>query len=104
MLRRGVFYLMKYSEVIITDYNMDEEMELLADNNGYVYNQFIGFFNELNKEFTIQQNKNGYEEWVDQRSFPNHSIDCITQITESVIAYEFGNGFMLFGECDSMWD
>lgn len=95
---------MKYSEVIITDYNMDEEMERLADQNGFGYNQCLGLYDKLSNEFTVQQNDNGYEEWFMQKVFPNHSIDCIAPIVESVIAYEFGNGFMLFGDRDSMWD
>ena len=48
--------------------------------------------------------KNGYEEWVSVKTYPNHCIDCVSPIVESVVAYEFANGFMLFGERDSMWD
>lgn len=95
---------MKYSNIIITDDNSDEEMERLADQNGYVYNQYIGFENSLKKGFTVQQNKYGYEEWVNQKVLPNHSIDCVAPIFEAILAYEFGNGFMLFFVYDSMWD
>lgn len=95
---------MRYSNVIITDDNMDEEMEQLADQNGFGYNQCLGLYNELSGKFTIQQNKNGYDEWIMQRALPNHSIDCVAPIIESVVAYEFGNGFILFGDRDSMWD
>lgn len=95
---------MKYSDVIITDDNMDEELEKLADQNGYSYNQCLGFFDNLGDKFKMQQNSNGYEEWIDMKVLPNHSIDCIAPIIESIIAYEFGNGFILFGDRDSMWD
>lgn len=95
---------MKYSNTIITDDNMDEEMERLADQNGYGYNQCLGLYDKLSVGFTVQKNKNGYEEWINQKVLPNHSIDCIAPIIETAIAYEFGNGFLLFGERDSMWD
>ena len=95
---------MKYSEITITDDNSDAEMECLADQNGYRYNQYIGFVDKLDNGFTVQQNKNGYEEWVTQKVSPNHSIDCIAPIIEAWLAYEFANGFMLFMVYDSMWD
>lgn len=95
---------MKYSEVIITDENMDEEMEKLADQNGYKYIQFIDFIDKLTIGFTLQESKHGYDEWVIVKALPNHSIDCASPIIESIIAYEFGNGFMVFGDRDSMWD
>lgn len=95
---------MKYSNVIITDDNSDEELEKLADQNGYDYDQYIGFYNTLNDKFKVQQNIYGYEEWVHVKVLPNHSIDCVAPIIESIIAYEFGNGFMLFGERDSIYD
>lgn len=95
---------MRYSEVIIIDDNADEEMERLADQNGYGYNQYIGLYDNLSGEFTVQQNPNGYEEWVNVRVLPNHSINCVAPIVNSVMAYEFGNGYMLFGERDSIFD
>lgn len=98
---------MRYSEVIITDDNSDIEMEKLADQNGYSYNQFLGLYYNLyslDSKFMLQQNSNGYDEWVSTRVLPNHSIDCVAPIVESLLAYEFGNGFMLFGERDSMYD
>jgi hypothetical protein len=95
---------LKYSSVIITDDNSDTEMENLADQNGYGYNQFLGFYSNLDSKFTPQQNPKGYEEWVCTRVLPNHSIDCVAPIVESILAYEFGNGFMVFGERDSIYD
>jgi len=95
---------MKYSNIIITNDNSDEEMERLADQNEYMYSQFIKFASSLDEGFTIQQNKHGYDEWVNQKVLPNHSIDCVAPIFEAILAYEFGNGFMLFAVYDSMWD
>jgi len=95
---------MRYSNVVITDDNSDEEMEKLADQNGYKYNQFLGLYDTLSSNFTIQDNIHGYEEWISTRVLPNHSIDCVAPIIESIIAYEFRNGFMLFGDRDSIYD
>lgn len=94
----------KYSNIIITDDNEDEESEKLADQNGFKYSQYIGFEKHLTEDFSEQENKNGYMEWVSQRTLPNHSIDCAAPIIECILAYEFGNGFMLFGYRDSMYD
>lgn len=96
----------RYSDLIITDEIFDENMERLADENDFLYGQFLDFVEKLPKElnFTKQDNKNGYEEWISVRSLPNHAIDCISPIVESIVAYEFANGFMLFGERDSLWD
>ncbi len=95
---------LKYSNVIITDDNSDNEMERLADQNGYTYNRFLEFVDSIGSGFNVQENKHGYEEWVNQKVLPNHSINCVAPITEAVLAYEFGNGYMLFGDRDSMWD
>lgn len=95
---------MKYSNAIITDDNSDEEMEKLADQNEYGYNQFLGFYSNLDNKFTLQQNSKGYEEWVYMRVLPNHSIDCVAPIVEYLLAYEFENGFMIFGDRDSIYD
>ena len=79
-------------------------MEKLADENGFQYGQFIDFTKDLSKDFTKQINKNGYEEWVSVKTHPNHSIDCSSPIVVNTLAYEFANGFMIFGERDSMYD
>lgn len=96
----------KYSDLVITDEIFDENMEKLADENDFSYGQFLEFVAELPKElnFSKQDNKNGYEEWICVRTYPNHAIDCVVPIVESIVGYEFANGFMLFGERDSMWD
>lgn len=93
--------VMRYSNVIITDENFDEEMERLADQNNYNYSQCIGFAEKLSDDFIVQQNDNGYEEWVCQKVYPDFSIDCVTPIIEAVVAYEFANGFMLFYDISS---
>lgn len=54
--------------------------------------------------FIKQINKNGYEEWISVKTYPNHSIDCASPIIICKFAYEFANGFMVFGERDSMYD
>ena len=94
----------RYSDLIITDDIFDENMERTAEENGFSHLQFLKFVEKLPEGFSKQDNKNGYEEWVSVRTSPNHAIDCIAPIVESVVAYEFGNGFMLFGERDSLWD
>ena len=94
----------QYSEVLITDDNEDEESEKLADQNGWAYCQYLGFFENLPSSFSKQENKNGYEEMVDVRTYPNHAIDCSAPIYTTVIAYQFANGYMCFGERDSIYD
>lgn len=96
----------KYSDLILTDENFDENMEKLADENDFSYGQYLKFVEKLPEElnFSRQDNKNGYEEWISTRTRPNHAIDCVSPIVESIVAYEFANGFILFGERDSMWD
>ena len=96
--------MQKYSTVIITDENEDEECEKIADQNGFKYSQYIGFQEHLTEDFSEQENKNGYAEWIFARTLPNHAIDCVSQIIEYIFAYEFGNGFMLFGDRDSLFD
>lgn len=101
MIVRKVKLVMRYSNVIITDENFDEEMERLADQNNYNYSQCIGFAEKLSDDFIVQQNDNGYEEWVCQKVYPDFSIDCVAPIIEAVVAYEFANGFMLFYDISS---
>lgn len=96
--------VIRYSDLVIIDSNFDENMEKLADENDFRYNQFINFLKELPKDFKKQNGKNGYEEWVSVKTYPNHSIDCASPIIISTVAYEFANGFMIFGERDSMFD
>lgn len=94
----------RYSDLFITDDNFDENMEKLADENNFSYGQFVAFLEKLPNGFTKQDNKNDYEEWVSVKTYPNHAIDCVAPIVESIVAYEFANGFMLFGEHDSIYD
>lgn len=96
--------VIRYSDLVIIDSNFDENMEKLADENDFRYNQFINFLKELPKDFKKQNGKNGYEEWVSAKTYPNYSIDCVSPIIISTVAYEFANGFMIFGERDSMFD
>ncbi|MCM1236440.1 MAG: hypothetical protein NC489_40695, partial [Ruminococcus flavefaciens] len=35
---------------------------------------------------------------------PNFAIDCVAPIIETATAYEFANGFMVFGIRDSFYD
>ena len=94
----------RYSDLVITDEIFDESMEKLAEETGFSHIQFLEFVKELSKGFTKQENENGYEEWVSVKTYPNHCIDCVAATEVSVVAYEFANGFMLFGERGSMWD
>lgn len=94
----------RYSDLIIIDENEDENMEKLADENNFRYSQYLGFVKELPKNFEKQENRNGYEEWIAIKFYPNHCINCVAPIVITVCAFEFANGFMLFKERDSFYD
>lgn len=91
----------KYSDLILTDDNFDENMEKLADENGYNYSDYIDFVKELPEGFSKQINENGYEEWILMKVYPDHSWDCIFPIIQTILAYEFANGFILFANIDA---
>lgn len=94
----------RYSDVVITDNNEDEEMEKLAEENGYPIWHYLGFEEKLpHNKFYEQENEHGYAEWVCQKVLPNHSIDCVAPDVHNFMAYEFANGFMIFGERDSIY-
>jgi hypothetical protein len=95
---------MRYSDVILNDDNFDTELEKLSEIVGIHFNNYDNFVEKLDKKFKCQTHPLGFEEWIDMRVLPNHSIDCVSPIIESGMAYEFGNGFIIFRERDSMWD
>lgn len=96
---------MKYSNLIITDDNFDENMEKLADENGFPYVSYLDFVEKLpeNLNFTKQDNENGYEEWISIKTIPNRSSRYVFYNQEQITAYEFANGFMLFGIRENWW-
>lgn len=95
---------MKYSDVILTDENFDEEVEKLAEIIGLHHTQYEDFVTKLDDKFKCQEHDLGFEEWVKQIVKPNFAIDCAAPIFESWKAYEFGNGFVIFYDRDSLWD
>lgn len=98
----------RYSDVYITDYNEDEEREKLCEllNQPYYAGSFWeteDFKEDKRFEKTCDEELD-CEVWIAQVVLPNHAIDCIAPIIETAIAYEFANGFMVFGFRDSLYD
>lgn len=86
---------MKYSNTILTDNNFDEELEKLCDKVNISHNEYESFEEKLPKDFIVQDN-NGIDEWISYSINPDFSIDCIRAFQKGFLAYEFGNGFMIF--------
>lgn len=81
---------MKYSENIITDENMDEEIEKLQDYKSNEYTMFgYSEFREdgLPAGFDMHVNDDGIEEWTEQKIHEGY--------TEGRLAFEFANGFLI---------
>lgn len=98
----------RYSDIYITDDNSDEEREKLCVLLGQPYS--AGSFEEKNtilgdKRFEKEYSKQfDCEVLIAQVIRPNFAIDCVAPIIETTIAYEFANGFMVFGYRDSFYD
>ena len=86
---------MKYSNTILTDDNFDEELEKLCSKININYIEYESFFKKLPKDFTLQNN-NGIDEWISYSINPDFSSDCKQAYQKGYLAYEFGNGFMVF--------
>ncbi len=85
---------MRYSNVILTDDNFDEEFEKLCELMGYTYESYENFVEELEEDFNMQYN-NGIEEWLRYGVYPNKGSDFRQAYQIGQVAYEFGNGFIV---------
>ncbi len=96
----------RYSDIYITDDNQDEEREKLCDllNEPYYAGEFweTEIFREDKRFKKTYSEEFDCEVWVAQVFLPDYSIDCVAPIVETAIAYEFANGFMVFGFHDSL--
>ena len=91
---------MKYSKAILTDDNFDYEREKLEDKVGFdsdEFNKFAysNFVEKLDDKFTLQFNDD-LEAWIACGSYPDKGSDFTSVIQKGQLAYEFGNGFMVF--------
>lgn len=86
---------MKYSNLILTDDNFDEELEKLCKKINISNTQYDSFESKLTKDF-YKQNNEGVEEWISYGVFPKVCCGCIQAYQKGYLAYEFGNGFIIF--------
>lgn len=87
---------MKYSNVILTDENFDTEIETLATIIGIPFTKYENFVEILPSGFTCQTHEKGFEEWICFETVPSFSSDCASAYQKGYLAYEFGNGFIIF--------
>lgn len=85
---------MRYSEEILTDDNMDEEVEKLAELIGLPYSNYEKFVKTLDEGFNMQTHDLGFEEWLNMQTVPNSTGSQAYQ--RGFLAYEFANGFIVF--------
>lgn len=86
---------MRYSNVILTDDNFDEELEKLCDFTGIPTDCYNSFVDNI-EGFELQEN-NKKEEWIKTYgSFPDKGSDYRQAHQRGQLAYEFGNGFIVF--------
>lgn len=90
---------MKYSNTILTEDNFDDEYEKLVAIVEPPYNSYEGFVSALDGEFTVQEHEKGFNEYLIQKVSPNRNNMQFHQHTVT-LAYEFGNGFMVFNFTD----
>lgn len=86
---------MKYSNIILTDDNFDEELEKLCDFRKINTDYYNSFVKKLSDEFLVQYN-NKKEEWINNIGiYPNKGSDFKQAYQRGQLAYEFGNGFII---------
>lgn len=86
---------MKYSNLILTDDNFDEELVKLCKKINISHTQYESFEPKLTNDFHKQDNE-GIEEWISYKILPDFSYDCSQVFQKGYLAYEFGNGFIIF--------
>ena len=85
---------MKYSNVILTDDNFDEELENLCEFAKVSICDYNSFVVSI-EGFKLQEN-NQKEEWIKiHGSFPDKGSDFKQAYQRGQLAYEFGNGFII---------
>lgn len=86
---------MKYSNIILTDDNFDEELEKLCDFTKINTDSYSSFVKELPDEFKLQYNDEK-EEWINNiGSYPSKGSDFKQAYQRGQLAYEFENGFIV---------
>lgn len=85
---------MKYSNTILTDDNFDEEIEKLASVIGIPFVNYEGFVDTLTPSYKCQIHEKGFEEWAMCVTCP--SVGTAEAYQKGYLAYEFGNGFVIF--------
>ena len=86
---------MRYSKTVLTDENFDEEMEKLAEIIGIPFTRFNKFVKELDNSFAVRTHYLGFDEWACVRII-NQNPWTSEAYEDVYLAYEFGNGFMIF--------
>lgn len=91
----------RYSNVVISDDNYDDEYEKICDMMNIPYGSMHNFVETLSDRFMEQDSDYGnFKEWIDSSVEPNFAIDCSSPIVNAKIAFEFSNGFMIFYKWD----
>lgn len=87
---------MKYSDVVLTDDNFDDELEKLSEIVGIHFNNYDNFVESLDNKFMCQIHTLGFEEWIICGAYPSIGSDCKQAYQREKLAYEFANGFIIF--------
>ena len=87
---------MKYSNVPLTDDNFDTELDKLSEIAGIHLNSYDDFVDKLDDKFHCQTHPLGFEEWITCGIYPDVSSDCSQVCQKGKLAYQFGNGFIIF--------
>lgn len=86
----------KYSNVILSDDNFDEELEKLCDSLKVPYDRYLDFVEKLDNTYSKQNNSLGFEEWVNQKVKPHYNpMGNVYPHIYGKLAYEFANGFIV---------
>ena len=85
---------MRYSEEILNDDNFDEEVEKLAELIGIPHTNYETFVEKLDDNYKKQTHDLGFEEWLKSEIYPSSS--GLEANERGFLAYEFGNGFVVF--------
>jgi hypothetical protein len=86
---------MKYSNIVLTDDNFDEELEKLCDFVKINTDSYNSFVKTLSYEFIIQYNEEK-EEWINNNGvYPSKGSGFKQAYQRGQLAYEYGNGFII---------
>lgn len=87
---------MKYSNKILNDDNFDEELEKLVIKLGFDSSYCNNFVKSLDDYWVKQEGVDGCDEYVKAKLVPNPNANFKQGVEVGQIAYEFGNGFIVF--------